>query len=104
MDTAPVDGWVRLLNSTGLGAKLCCRAVLCPVLLLMGCTPCCALSCSYLWLTIVYNVTYTVALYGLLLFYLVSVCFLARLSSMPSAALMMLRYLVTRGGELLCAS
>ncbi len=27
---------------------------------------------SYLWLTIVYNVTYTVALYGLLLFYLVS--------------------------------
>lgn len=31
-----------------------------------------SLPCSYLWLTIVYNVTYTVALYGLLLFYLVS--------------------------------
>lgn len=61
-------------NLTGLGAKLCCRAVVCPVLLLMGCSHRCALSCSYLWLTIVYNVTYTVALYGLLLFYLVSVC------------------------------
>lgn len=29
------------------------------------------LHCSYLWLTILYNITYTVALYGLLLFYLV---------------------------------
>lgn len=26
--------------------------------------------CRYLWITIVYNLTYTVALYGLLLFYL----------------------------------
>ena len=26
--------------------------------------------CSYLWITIIYNLTYTVALYGLLLFYL----------------------------------
>ena len=27
-------------------------------------------ACSYLWITIVYNVTYTLALYALLLFYL----------------------------------
>ena len=26
--------------------------------------------CRYLWITIVYNITYTVALYALLLFYL----------------------------------
>ena len=29
-----------------------------------------ASACSYLWITIVYNVTYTLALYALLLFYL----------------------------------
>ena len=28
------------------------------------------LLCRYLWITIVYNITYTVALYALLLFYL----------------------------------
>ena len=41
----------------------------------MACTadiqqPQCLLLCRYLWITVVYNITYTVALYALLLFYM----------------------------------